>query len=282
MTENTQIPFNPFLLGTDGPQFILDPDKCQAGSAKRVTRDNTAQRGGEILHKHFKTGFVMQIGGIYANVLNPDGCEMEPLCGSDLVELDDLLMLNLDAMENVDGSIAWTPTGFTDRAVFGARWLGPDGIGGAAFTAVLVERDDQIWSGFQVALVSPFPYAVDAAVTETSLEDGTPVTVTNNGTTEYWPVVEVYGPTSAFTITNNTTGLTLSYNAGFPGAGPILSGHLIEFDYFRNTAYFDYDQNPAMAGIDVAQSDFWSLVPGDNEIEIAGADGLLKWQSAYV
>jgi hypothetical protein len=284
VTPTVSLPFNPQLTGASGPALILDADKCQAGSAKRVTRDNTPQRGGEIMHKHFKTGFVMQIGGYYANVLNASTvpCQMEPACGADLVELDDMLMRALDSIENEDGRLIWTPTGYPNRMVDALRWLGPDGVGGAAFTAVLTEREDQIFTGFQVALVSPYPYASAEAEIDTPLDDGVPVTLDNVGTTDFWPVVEVYGPTSAFTLENVTTGEALVYNAGFPLANPIGSGHFIEFDFFRNTAYFDGSGNTALPGVDVLNSDFWSLAPGDNVIELSGATGLVKWQAAYV
>lgn len=315
VTQNTQFIFNAYQVAnalggpTLGPQAILDPEKCQAGSAKRVTRDNTPQHGGEIMHRHFKTGFVMQIGGFYANVVNvnqvsgqPNTADYVPLCGSSLVALDDLLMLNLDAMENVNGSLAWVPSGYPKtigptvqpgRAVYDCRWLGPDGLGGAAFTAVLTQREDQVFVGFQFAIVTPFPYAVDASETDTNFTSATPQTLTNYGTTGFSPVIEVQGPTSYngalagglggdFVIYNHVNGQFLLYDSTLPGASSIPGGQHIEFDFFRNTAYFNGSGASAKAGINIAASDFWEILPGGNSIEIDGTTMTVKWQSAYV
>lgn len=299
--------FNPILGTTPGPQWLLDADKCQAGSAKRVTRDNSPQTGGEIVHRHFKTGFVMQIGAIAVNVLDassPGSGNMEPCCGSDLVDLSDGLMRCLDGMENIDGSLNWVPSGYPKtidgppstvqdgRSMFGARWLGPDGLGGAAFTAVLEERDTTFFTAVQFALVCPYPYATDTNEVDTDITDGGgAVDIDQGGSTEFWPVIEVYGPSTGFTITcvNAPNGTqNLIYDSTLPGALPIDVGDHIEFNFFTNTAYFNGSGGNAKAGIDVANSDFWSLVantpsgPVTNAISIVGADATVKWKPAWV
>jgi hypothetical protein len=286
-------PFNNLRTGGTGPQIILDPTKCQAGSAKRVTRDNSPQRGGEIMHKHFKTGFVMQFGGIAVDVLDAAGGVMEPLCGAPLVDLLDQLMRTLDGIENLDGNVIWTPTGHPARAMYGARWLGPDGLGGAAFTAVLESRDSDVFVAIQFALVCPFPYAMNAADTTTALGGSTPVTIVQGGSTDFWPVVHVYGPTASFNIvcTNAQYGTRqLVYDSTLPGAAAIAGGQAIEFDFFRNTAYFGPAGGPytganAKPGIDVLNSDFWVLAPGNpssNVVEIFGASADIIWQAAWI
>lgn len=280
-----QVAFNPLMLGNDGPQWLVDPDNCQCGAGMRVTRDSVPQSGGDIMHKHFKTGFVFQMAAIAAVIkgaVSGEGGEISgPVCGSDLVDMFDNLMFTLNAMQNVDGNLIWQPTGHPDRAMYSARWLGADGSGGTGFTAVETERDDEIFVGITFALLSPFPYAMDAAQTTTPLGGSSPVTITQGGTVEFFPVIRVFGPTSAFVLHNNTTGELLSYSAAFPGASAIPPGQYIEFDFFRNTAYFNGDGANAKPGIDVLNSDFWSLIPGDNELECDGASADLLWQNAY-
>lgn len=216
----------------------------------------------------------------------------QPVCGSDLVDLDDDLMRCLDGMENLDGSLTWSPTGHPDRALFATRWLGPDGLGGAAFTAALEARDSDVFTTVQFAIVTPYPYAVTSNNPSdgqgrqvTPMANGTPEVFVNGGTTEYWPVIEVYGPTSAFVITctNAQNGTqVIVYNASLPGAIAIPSGQYIEFNLFANTAYFNGDGANAKPGIDPTQTDFWSMVTGDNTIEIVGANGTILWSDSWV
>jgi hypothetical protein len=317
-----------------GPQWLLDATKCQAGSAKRVTRDNSPQNNGEIVHRHFKTGLIMQLGMIAANVTQlpiggPGGSagEYEPAYGNQLVDLDDQLMLVLDRIENEDGILTWSPTGHANRSMLGARWLGPDGLGGAAFTAVLEARENDVFTTVQFALLCQYPYIVDSQLCCAYIDADTPsVTFTQGGTTPYFPIVHLNASdanvTSEVTIscTNAINGtppgspLNMVYNPNLPGAVEIAALKSIEFDMFKNTAYFgdicdggsldagdtgcggpdcvenspydcDFIIGSAKAGIDVQKSDFWSLVPGSNTISISGDSNASAWvyfTGAYV
>lgn len=270
-----------------GPQWIVLPDGSQAGSAKRVTRDNSPQKGGEIVHKHFKAGLVFQLKMIACDVKTVEG-EMTAVCGSDLVTLFDQLLLCLNAMENVDGRLVWTPTGHASRLMDAARWLGSDGQAGGAFTSVVTDMENEVFTGATFALLSPFPYAIDYAQTTTEVGGSAGVvTIDNTGNTDFFPVLHVNGPTSAFQFYNHTTDMVLSYDATFPGASPIASGRSVEFDFFRETAYFGPVGGPwtganAKPGIDIVLSDFWPITPGvSTNIELVGASGQLLWQPAY-
>lgn len=295
------LPFNAFIAAENpvtalsaqtGPQWMLVQDGCQAGSAKRVARDNSPQKGGEIVHRKYRTGLVMQLQAIAVNVTvadyNDDGSgdvRFEPACDDDLVDLFDLLMLHLSAIENSDGRLTWLPSGKIARMQDASRWLGSDGQGGAAFTAVNIEFEDETFVAAQFALLCPFPYAMDAPQTTTALGGSTPVVVNNDGTSEFFPVIQVFGPTSAFeirrTAARDGSVLSMFYSAAFPLANPIPSGQFIEFDFFREVAYFNGDGANAKPGIDVENSDFWSLLPGDNTVEVFGASAQMLWQPAW-
>lgn len=298
--------FNPFLDITNpvthfsriaGPQWILLPEKCQAGSAKRVARDNTPQKGGEVIHRKFKAGLVIQLGLLAVNVKSapalPGSVEYEPACDADLVDLFDLLIGHLDSIENADGRLTWAPSGKPARMMDAARWLGPEGGGAGAFTSVLTEIDTVVFTAAQFALLCPFPYAMDAAQTITCVGGPTPncsgsssvAVATNNGTTGFYPVLRVYGPSSSFQIvrTSILTGETQSfvYEASLPRASSIPSGEFIELDFFRETAYFNGSGANAKPGIDVLNSDFWALEKGDNILAITGATADVFWQPAW-
>jgi hypothetical protein len=273
----------------DGPQWVLLPDGCQAGSAKRVTRDNQPQKSGEIVHRHFKTGLVFQLKMLAVDVQpGADGAlgEFLPPCGEDLVDLFDLLCLHLNAMENADGRLLWTPSGKPVRMLLDCRWLGDSGEGGGTFTSVVTSQDTTILTAAEFALVSPFPYALDFTQTTTTIDDGDAATITQTGNTDMYPVVHAYGPSTAFTLTNATTGFQLKYDSTLPGASVIPSGHAVEFDFFRETGYFGPTGGPytgasAKPGIVVTVSDFFPLSPGANDITVVGADVDILWQAAW-
>jgi len=111
------------------------------------------------------------------------------------------------------------------------------------------------------AVVSPLPYVVDATEVDTSLTSAVTATLTNIGSAGCYPVVEVNGPTSAFTLTKRRrVGLhgdpmSLVFDASRPGAAAIPGGRHVEFDFFRNTAYLDGSGTSYKPGIDIEASD---------------------------
>jgi hypothetical protein len=289
------------LSAQPGKQWILLTEGCQAGSAKRVARDNSPQKGGEIVHRKFKAGMVFQLKMIATNVVDTgsgaEGLNMTPACGSDLVDLFDLLLLHLNSIENSDGRLVWTNTGKTPRMMLDCRWLGDSGTGGGAFTSVVTEPDTTVFTAAEFALLSPFPYVMDYPQTCTLLPGATPVTVNNTGNTDYFPVIHVVGPAASFDLINNTTGLALHWDSSLPGATPLAAGRAIEFDFFREIAYDGAYTGAAVCpelpgqgpftgtnmkpGINILTSDFWPIVPGNNSIQCNGAAATMLWQPAY-
>lgn len=289
---------SPSAGDTFGPQWILIGDGCTAGAAKRVVRDNTPQKPGEIIHHKYKTGVVFQLTMIACDVQetavgDDAGQEMKPVCGSDLVDLFDKLMLALDGMENADGRLVWTPTGHVSRMLDSARWLGSDSSGGGAqslATSIVNETFTQV----QFSLLSPFPYAMDYAQVVTPLDAIGTGTITNAGTADFYPVILVDGPATSIQIDVVSfgpplTGTNFYWNTSFPGSIPIPAGQTVEFDFFRETAYMGptgsgaYDVTNMKPGIDVLNSDFWTLKPGVNTVFLTGdaPSGQMLWQNPY-
>lgn len=308
------VAFNPFWNGVTGPQWLLSADGCAIGPAMRVTRDNSPQQDGEIVHRHFRTGTIAQLKLIAAYVENPSydddsniigAGDFTPVCGADLVDLDDALMACLFGMQNIDGSLNWTPgsppgTGsgseLPGRTLYATRWLGPDGLGGATFTATQEQRDTDVFVTVQFALLSPYPYAAATTLTTTSLPNGTPVEIRQDGTCDYFPVVNVFGPSDGFTLTceNSIYGTQqLVYNSALPGASPLASSgdtKAVQINMFANTLYFGpeggpYNGDPANAGVDVTQTYFWVLTSGFagiNTVTLTGATGQIIYGESFV
>jgi hypothetical protein len=253
-----------------GYWFILDHEKCSAGPTPlRVVTDNIPQADGDILHRTFKPGFQIKLAvQLWADAEHPagvggvTGSGGAEGCGPERRLMWELLTLHANRLLNEDGRYVWSPIDYTDdRMLDGLRLL-----------EWPVPVDEGTLTVVTFAVHSRFPYLIDATETDTSITDGNTVSVVNAGTVDFFPVFKVYGPCSDFTITNNTTGLSLFYDSDLPGASGIAAGHYVEIDFFRDTLYLDGDQANMKPGLDVVFSDFFPLVPGGNDISISGAD----------
>lgn len=273
--------------------FLLDRTKCSAGAARRITRTNLPQADGEITHRKFRSGYVLEL-----NVQFWDYGKGALACGGTLREMADLLDLHLNAIANADGRILWEPTSWPDdglvlsqRMVDKVRSLGPSGLGGdSSFVSVVVEQAaDGPGADATFALLSPLPYAQDFTQITTNIASGG--TLTNGGNTDFYPVMQVHGPCSSFAITNtsvqdeNGNDLSVVYDSTLPGAVTIGVGHYAEIDFFRQTIFLDGHFANLSAGIDVTLSDFFPLVPGDNVLTVGAYTGSqidVLWQNAYI
>jgi hypothetical protein len=267
--------------------FQLDPAKCQAGAARRITRNNIAQADGEITHRKFKTGFVIELNAILYERI---GSGAIPACGGTLRQMGDMLSEYLEATANNDAQLLFWPSRWPatgpiplPRMMDMARAMGPSGndSSGSSFVSVVTEKDPE---GPQVdvtfAFLSPLPYLTDfmdypttpdATVTWASGAQ----TVPNDGNTDYYPTVRVWGPADGFELVNYSilddagNPLTLVYDDTLPGAIPIASGNYLEIDTFRNSAQIHLPgggTDNGLPGIDVRQTDYWTLAPGNNDI----------------
>jgi hypothetical protein len=286
--------------------FLLDPARCSAGAARRITRNNIAQADGEITHRKFKTGYVVELN---MQLWERAGVGGQVACGGTLRRMADLLDEYLEAIANNDGQLVWQPSAYpvggsapNERMLDQARSMGPSGSGsaGASFVSIVTEKDPE--SPLLVvtfALLSPLPYAIDEPLETTDITAG--ATVTNPGNAAYFPVLRASNlgflgsSITGFTVTNesvtdeNGVPLALVFDSTLPGGEPLLSGEW-EFDMFLNTATIATATPPTdvRADIDARQTDFWPLAPGANTITVSGVTGdgtlqlLLDWRAAWI
>lgn len=262
--------------------YVLDKEGCDSGTELRVIRDDEPQISGEVVHQHYKSGYEMRLrlelweGGASAP---PTG----PACNEKLTTMADYLQLCLgailgdDPFIDSDGRIQWTPEGASeDRMLDRIRLLTKP-----------QQSDVQGFVQYEFSVLTPFPYAMDAPEVTTNLVDGVTSLLTNDGTSKFWPVVKVNGPTNFFILVNadyldlDGNPVSFTFDASLPGAVPIGPGHYVELGFFRNTAYLDGNGRNMKDGIDLVASDFFPLVPGDNNLTLTGASGEVLWQNAW-
>lgn len=268
------------LNAATGDRYLTLNDRCDSGADLRTTFDNIPQRSGQLNHRQYLTGYKMRLA-----LALWDG--QEPACGGDATRMLDALGEHLDALRNPDftvgpGRIVWTPEGYASRMVNEITLMEKPVVtvepGGAEGIVTVT-----------FGVVSPFPYEMsESEQSPSTITGGTGLddVLTNDGTTEFWPVFRVHGPTHEFYLYNLTTGRTLHYDSSQPGASIVGTSEYVEIDMFRGTAVFNGDEDDqAQAGIDytVSGADFWSLVPGDNEIAIVGATTTtVLWNDAWL
>lgn len=277
ITQFGNLPINQALDTTTDRRFQLTADRCRGYLPVRETdADDVPQGDGAISHRRWRPGYQVHLA--IEPVLWHDADHVEPACGSDLVDMLDTLGLFVNELirtGQVGGAgarLSWSPSGQTDRMIDRLQLKAisppsPDGeLGG-----IVVEMD----------LDSAFPYFIEAAETDTTILDGATETINNPGNTDYFPVFEIYGAYTDFTLTNHSVqdldgvDLQVVYDASLPGAAAVVGGDWVEFEFFRETAYRNGNLSNRKGSIDWRVSDMFPLVPGDNDIEIAftGEDG---------
>lgn len=301
------LPFNAQAYSGTNPLgfFLLDPARCSSGAARRITRNNLAQADGEITHRKFKSGQVVELN---VQLWERSGIGGVPACAGALREMGDLLGEYLEAIANVDGQLVWQPSAWpgppdgkassvgqagypNPRMLDRARTMGPSGDGSAGFVSIVREKDpDGPLTTVTFALLSALPYVTDymnwpdspdQVVAFAELADGS-ITVVNEGNVAYSPVLRIYGAASGHTV----KGFTLTnYSAvdelgdplkivfdGSPPAFHIANGFWIEIDTFRSTVRMMNNAGTHTANakscIDVLGTDFFQLEPGPNHLHL--------------
>lgn len=107
------------------------------------------------------------------------------------------------------------------------------------------------------------------------------VTSTNLGNFLTYPVLAVYGPGSNPEITNFTTGETIRI------LYTLAAGEYLVIDTLNRTVMLN-NQSSRYSAVDFLSSDWWGLVPGDNEIRQAWssygteASLVVQWRDAWL
>lgn len=275
-TPQGDLLFNtPDALGAGlGGFYLLRRGACTMGAPLRTSIDDVPAEDGSVVHKVLTAGYRVNLAVELWKTPGVTGQAGIAAMGETLVAMNDLLLRHLNRIrDDGGGRLSWNPSGDTnvERMVNDLFWFGDVGD----------EDDDLLWT-VTFELVSPFPYAMGAAETTTSISDGASAVLANVGSSRFKPVIKAYGPTSEFTITNETSGKQMHYDASQPGASAIGgSGAYAEFDHFRNTAYLNGDVASLAAGVDPFVSEFFPLEIGDNTISVDGCDIDVLWQPAW-
>lgn len=257
---------------SDGPRYLLVPQACQMGAELRIETDNVPQGDGSILHHRFETG--------YACVLAVELWDGDAFaCGEVAREMVDVLNLHVRGLLNAgdnEGRLIWTPSGAVNRMLDDIRQAArlQVGLNDAGCTVATFAVDTQ------------YPYAQnEAEETPASIADGATATLTNSGTTDYYPVMRVHGPAVEFNLFHDTLSTVLHWDTAYPGTPPIPGGSYAEVDFFRNTIYMNGDEDNLLSGLDMLSSSFWPLEPGDNDVTVVifggGASADILWASAW-
>lgn len=246
--------------GATGQRYVLDNDGCKVSRPLRVTKDNIPQQNGSIAHRRFTEGYQITLK---VNLLVDD----DPACDADAVAMTDALMLHLNAMLEVEsGRFYFTPPGAAERIFDACQWL------------TYPEQSTSPYPSATFTLDTPFPYAISSAQTTPALGG----TVTNNGNTDFWPVLHIDGPTDGFVVGNNTTGKEIFWGPQTCNpAVTIGSGDWVEIDAFRATITKNGDVRFVDCGLTTVLSQYWSLQPGPNETELIGASGYVLMNDAW-
>jgi len=268
--------------------YLLRADGCSLTNTVRMTKDFVPQADGAILHRRFTGGMEMNL----AIQMWQDSTHIA--CDTLLEQMTDTLMGYLYGLLNAgdnEGRIRWVPTGGTSTAPASNGFRMLDDIRLLTYPTSSQESGGPL--EVQVSIDCDLPYAQDVTQLNPSLTGSN--TVTNYGNRPSYPVWQVNGPFTGFTITNTsvTPNEVFSYNGGLPGAALVTAGNYIEIDTFRNTAYLMVGAAPngvpstnLKPGIEIASSDFFTIPPGANTITLStfpviGGTGTCLLNSAW-
>jgi hypothetical protein len=198
-----------------------------------------------------------------------------------------------DAMRG-DAVLRWTPSGGERRAVAVRRQNGPRFAGAwqKTFQVALVADDPRIYSetiyGVELAATAggvaagrtypeTFPTAYGGGV------QAGQVNVENEGNTLTYPILRVFGTGTTPTITNNTTGQSITLNTSIAAGDYVL----IDTNPIRRQILLN-GTTSVYSVLDFGTSSWWGLVPGINDIRFSFTsfltDALLAvdWRNAWI
>lgn len=257
--------------------YLLNPQGCRWEVPLRLTNTNFPQKDGTQLHTRFLEGAEMTLAVQMWETLDDVACDelLQDMVDNLRRHIRQLVRPPLWTPGPVvaqDPRIYWTPDGEAERMLKNVR---------------LQETTEQTLENNVTQIVfkvkSFYPYAMDAA----EITDNPPDTLVNGGSADFWPVIKVNGPTSAFIITNQSildddgAQLEISYDGSQIGASAIGGGNYVEIDTFFETLYLNGSGANMKPGLVMADTTFWPIAVGSNQIIISGATADILWQNAW-
>jgi hypothetical protein len=240
--------------------FLLNMEACKFRIGVRDTSQNVPQSDGGILHSRFLTKTEIDLSiGLWED---EDNAACEELLAAMTDALSGAFRSLLNAGDNA-GRLAWEVAGKNTRMLDDCRLLVyPD-----------YDEQDVAHKIFTATIDSAFPYAQDLTPQFTSIAAGDTEIIDNTGTADYFPVIRVSGPAAGFSITIGTQSMTF--------VNAIGGGDFVEVNTFNNTIFLNGDEDDELNGLDVLNSVFPVLVPGNNTVQMFDADAVIEWAPAF-
>lgn len=241
--------------------FLLNMDACKFRIGVRDTSQNVPQADGGIIHTRFltKTEIDLSISLWEDN----DNAACDELLAAMVDALSASFRGLLNAGDN-EGRLAWEVAGKNTRMLDDCRLLVyPD-----------YDEADTSHKTITATIDSVFPYAQDLTPQTTAVAAGGTQVLANTGSAEYFPVFKVYGPAAGFTIS-----LGVGRELVFTNA--IGGGDYVEVNTMNNTIFLNGDEDDELSGLDVLNSVFPTLLPGNNSVSMFDANADVLWAPAY-
>lgn len=264
----------PVVFPSGTGYYLLDPAGCKWQVPLRVTNTNLPQKDGSQLHDRWDEGAEMILAIQLWESLDDIACDAL------LTEMVDELRRHLyqyrrPPLPANDARIFWTPDGADARMM---KWVK---LNDTVEQGVSPPQPTTVTATFK----SYYPYAMDSPETTTALPD----TLVNEGSADFWPVIRVTGPSSAFTITNTSVqdddgnDLKIVFDASQIGADPVPGVGFLEIDMFQETMYLNPGSGQAnyKPGLVMSESTFFPIAVGSNVLTISGASATVLWQNGW-
>lgn len=258
--SSSDLAINQLLAG--GGYYFLRSEGCDLRNTVRAQKNDIPQADGAILHRRFTSGMEMDLAIQFWET--PDQIACDTLQKTMLDDLMGYLYGLLNAGDN-EGRIYWQPAG-NSSTVSIYRML--DDIRLLTYPKV-TQLPNALGIELTFTVDCALPYAEDLTpqtTPTTNLAVGN-TTITNYGNRPLYPVFRIYS--GNFTLSNTTTNFQFVFDDSLPGVlNPLGSGDFVEINTLNNTAYLNGDEDNLKPAIQVAYSDFFMLVPGDNVINL--------------
>lgn len=244
--------------------YLLRPDGCQLNNTVRMTKENVPQEDGEVLHRRFVAGMEMTLAIQFWQ--NADQIACDEQLEAMLDDLMGYLYGLLNAPDN-QGRVSWLPVGLSSST---SNYRMLDDVRLMTYGVEARQPGGPLEIG--VTLDTAWPYAEDL----TQLSPSIPGNVVNNGNRPTYPVWQVYGSFTSFTLAAtfpDTSTAEFTYDGNLPGAVAVTAPDYLEIDTFKNTVYLNGSGANRKPGIVMTDSEFFSLPPGTTTIAISGVGG---------
>lgn len=238
-----------------GDRYLLVNSECDMWQDVRAQLLNIPQADGSLNQDRFSTGTRLKL---VVSLWHDE----DIACDDDLTRMVDTLTKHAWSMLHIAwaGRFLWEPVGANVRMLDYMQ---------------VSERMQWDYKNADVRATilfdSPYPYGMDFTQQNPSFS-GSQV-LDNTGNTTFYPVFKVTGG-GPFTLSNDTISQSIVYTGSYSGYA--------EIDTFRNTIYENGDGANLKDGLDVQNSDFWGLVPGNNVVSISGGTVEVLWQPAWL